>query len=246
MAHDTRPILFIGDIQGCSTELADLLQAAGFDPARHLLLPLGDTINRGPDAAGVLRLLRENRAEPLQGNHERWLLAAGGRSKRPPRNKSGSAWYQLAAADLLEETLRWMRQWPLLREGPDWIAVHAGLHPTLPPRETPPDFLTEVRYCDGQGRRPADPDGTLASAPPGFQPWFDFYHGPRTVIFGHWARLGLIERERLYGLDTGCVYGNALTGLWWPERRLVQVPSRQPRVYDVTGPDRPRTAERPA
>ena len=25
------------------------------------------------------------------------------------------------------------------------------------------------------------------------------------------------------GLDTGCVYGGRLTGLWWPEDALVQV-----------------------
>lgn len=240
MALDARPILFVGDIQGCAAELADLLRAAGFDPARHLLLPLGDTVNRGPDAAGVLRLLREHRAEPLQGNHERWLLAAAARGKAPRNRHGGSGWHQLATAGLLEEALRWMSHWPPLREGEGWIAVHAGLHPSLPPRETPPEFLTEVRYCNAAGERPAEPDGTLGDAPPGFRPWFDFYRGPRTAIFGHWARLGLIERERLYGLDTGCVYGQALTGLWWPERRLVQVPSRQPRVHDVTGPDRLR------
>ena len=246
MTFDARPILLVGDIQGCSAELGALLRAAGFNPARHLLLPLGDTVNRGPDAAGVMRLLRAHRAEPLQGNHEQWLLAAAGPGETPPRNKPGSAWHQLAAAGLLEDSLRWMRQWPLLRAGDGWIAVHAGLHPTLLPEQTPPEFLAGVRYCDARGGRPAEPDGTLGEPPPGFQPWFDFYRGTRTVIFGHWARRGLIARDRLYGLDTGCVYGHALTGLWWPERRLVQVPSQQPRVHAVTGPDRPTAAGRQA
>jgi hypothetical protein len=121
-----------------------------------------------------------------------------------------------------------MRSWPLFRQGEDWIVVHAGLHPRLAPGETDPAFLTEVRFCTAEGRRPDEPDGKLAAPPAGFLPWYDFYQGARTVIFGHWARQGLLLRGWLRGLDTGCVYGGPLTGLWWPEDRIVQVPSRQP------------------
>ena len=34
---------------------------------------------------------------------------------------------------------------------------------------------------------------------------------------------------RVRGLDTGCVYGKRLSGLWWPEDKLVQVEAA--RVY---------------
>ena len=72
------------------------------------------------------------------------------------------------------------------------------------------------------------PDGKLLEPPEGFRPWHAFYSGQDAVIYGHWARQGLTVRERLRGLDTGCVYGGQLTGLWWPADRLVQVESRQP------------------
>jgi bis(5'-nucleosyl)-tetraphosphatase (symmetrical) len=222
-----RPIFFVGDIQGCAEELARLLLAAGFHRGARLI-PVGDTVNRGPDAAGVLRLLREWEAEPILGNHERHLLAvAEGRAAPEPR-REGSALAQLREAGAFEEAVAWMRTWPLCRRGPGWIVVHAGLHPRLPPEQTDPDFLTEVRFCTAEGRRPDFPDGKLLAPPPGFRPWYEFYAGSETVIFGHWARLGLLRRERLRGLDTGCVYGGQLTGLWWPEDRIVQVPSRRP------------------
>jgi bis(5'-nucleosyl)-tetraphosphatase (symmetrical) len=222
------PILFVGDIQGCSSELALLLDRAGFRPGRHRLIPVGDTINRGPDAPGVLRQLREAQAEPILGNHERHLLAVARRRERGEWRKQGSAFDQLLGAGELEAAVAWIETWPLFREEEDWIAVHAGLHPRLPPAETPADFLTEVRFCTEAGERPRGADGKLLAPPPGFGPWYDFYRGPRTVIFGHWARLGLFLRGPLRGLDSGCVYGGPLTGLWWPEDRVVQVPSGQP------------------
>jgi bis(5'-nucleosyl)-tetraphosphatase (symmetrical) len=254
------PILFVGDIQGCAEPLARLLERARFDPARHRLVPLGDTINRGPDAAGVLRLLREVNAQPILGNHEHALLALDGpapadstapaNSKAPasgpapatsPVPASGaapakstaplpswtrgprSAYEQLQAAGMWEDALAWLRTWPLWRRGPGWIAVHAGLHPSLAPERTEAEYLTTVRLCLADGALPPETLDENAAAAAGYLPWHGFYHGADTVLFGHWARQGLLWRERLRGLDTGCVYGRQLSGLWWPEDRLVQV-----------------------
>jgi len=231
---DARPVLFVGDIHGCRSELERLLEVAGFRPGDHRLLPVGDTINRGPDAPGVLDLLRETGAEPLLGNHELALLALRGRDAPPNwALRSRSAWHQLQAAERWERDMAWVAAWPLFREGPGWIAVHAGLHPTLPPARTDPAFLTEVRFCDAAGRRPEVPERSPTEPPPGFRPWFEHLNGAhaagrRTVVFGHWARRGLEVGPGWWGLDTGCVYGRQLTGLWWPEGRLVQVPSAQP------------------
>jgi bis(5'-nucleosyl)-tetraphosphatase (symmetrical) len=226
---DDRPILFVGDIQGCAEELAHLLDQAGYQAGRHRLIPVGDTINRGPDAPGVVALLRRQGAEPITGNHELALLKTAVRAhpvETPDRSRSAFA--QLLAAGQWEQTLEWIRSWPHARSGSGWVAVHGGVHPRLPVERTPPCYLANVRYCTPGGERPAIEDGSLEEAPPGFRPWYEFYHGERTVIFGHWARRGLIVQGRVRGLDSGCVYGGQLTGLWWPEDRLVQVPSRQP------------------
>lgn len=34
-----------------------------------------------------------------------------------------------------------------------------------------------------------------------------------TVVFGHWAALGLMLRENLVALDSGCVWGNRLSAV---------------------------------
>jgi bis(5'-nucleosyl)-tetraphosphatase (symmetrical) len=69
-----------------------------------------------------------------------------------------------------------------------------------------------------------------AAAPAGFVPWFDHparATGDTPVVFGHWSTLGLLNRPDAIGLDTGCVWGGALTALGWPGRALRQVPCPQ-------------------
>ena len=45
----------------------------------------------------------------------------------------------------------------------------------------------------------------------------------RPIVFGHWSTLGLMQREDAVCLDTGCLWGGALTAMSWPQRAVVQV-----------------------
>jgi bis(5'-nucleosyl)-tetraphosphatase (symmetrical) len=42
------------------------------------------------------------------------------------------------------------------------------------------------------------------------------------VIFGHWASLGLRVRPDIVALDTGCVWGRALSALRLEDRHIAQ------------------------
>jgi bis(5'-nucleosyl)-tetraphosphatase (symmetrical) len=193
-------ILFVGDVQGCAAELRELLRVADFDSRHHRLALCGDLVNRGPDSAGVLELARRLDALTVIGNHEVALLEG----RRTPtldevRRQLGSA---------LDEWLAWIESWPAFVPGDGYILVHAGIAPGKRPEQCTREELTELRTVDGQ-------------------PWFDFWRGPETVIFGHWAQRGKVDLERCKGLDTGCVYGGRLTGLWWPRLEWVSVPARR-------------------
>lgn len=71
--------LAIGDVHGCATALAGLLEfvAPGSD---DVVVTLGDYVDRGPDSRGVIDLLLELgsscRHIPLRGNHEIMMLDA--------------------------------------------------------------------------------------------------------------------------------------------------------------------------
>lgn len=92
--------------------------------------------------------------------------------------------------------------------------------------------LTRIRYCDASGRLGFGDKGPPGSQTQGWLPWFDLAHRrshAARVIFGHWSTLGLIRRDNLLGLDTGCIWGGALTAVDLEDGRCWQVPSQSPR-----------------
>lgn len=93
--------------------------------------------------------------------------------------------------------------------------------------------LTRLRYCRLDGRMDLAPKGAPGSQPADRLPWFDL-PARRTVdtrvIIGHWSTLGLLRREHLLALDTGCVWGGALTAVSLEDpERLWQQPAAHPR-----------------
>ncbi|MDE2050459.1 MAG: symmetrical bis(5'-nucleosyl)-tetraphosphatase [Gammaproteobacteria bacterium] len=78
------------------------------------------------------------------------------------------------------------------------------------------NVLTRVRVCTNDGRINLRLKGKPPAAGSEWLPWFDI-ESRRTrgnrVIFGHWSALGLIVRDDVIGLDSGCVWGGALTAL---------------------------------
>jgi bis(5'-nucleosyl)-tetraphosphatase (symmetrical) len=87
--------------------------------------------------------------------------------------------------------------------------------------------LTRLRFVAGDGTMDFTVKQGAAAAPPGLMPWFDHpapaWRGT-PIVFGHWSTLGLMLRDDAVCLDSGCVWGGALTALGWPSRRLFQTP----------------------
>jgi bis(5'-nucleosyl)-tetraphosphatase (symmetrical) len=70
--------------------------------------------------------------------------------------------------------------------------------------------------------------GELADVPKGYMPWFDVpSRATQTsqVIFGHWSALGLQQRDNVYALDTGCLWGGQLTAMNLQTKEITQVQS---------------------
>lgn len=89
--------------------------------------------------------------------------------------------------------------------------------------------FTRMRFCEADGTLELKTKEGAGAAPPGCMPWF---HVPgrsakdTPIAFGHWSTLGAIDRPALLALDTGCVWGGSLSGVWVGDGRRdwVQVP----------------------
>jgi len=76
--------------------------------------------------------------------------------------------------------------------------------------------LTRIRFCSAEGRLDFKTKESAGGALPGFMPWFDVpgrQTAEQPIAFGHWSTLGLINRPDLLALDTGCVWGGALSAM---------------------------------
>jgi bis(5'-nucleosyl)-tetraphosphatase (symmetrical) len=76
------------------------------------------------------------------------------------------------------------------------------------------NVFTRVRVCTAEGKVDLKMKGSPTKAKPPFRPWFEFDERKSRetrLIFGHWSALGYVNDHGVVGLDTGCVWGNALT-----------------------------------
>jgi bis(5'-nucleosyl)-tetraphosphatase (symmetrical) len=95
--------------------------------------------------------------------------------------------------------------------------------------------LTRIRLVTADGTLELTLKDGAHGAPAGYLPWFEA-PGRRTqgvpIAFGHWSALGLVNRPDLLSLDTGCVWGGALTAVRIDDgaREVIQVDCERRRV----------------
>lgn len=124
-------IYAIGDVQGCRSQLEQLIKKL---PKDGKIICVGDLVNRGPDSLGTLRLLKglqeAGRAECILGNHDLHLLARDAGIRSP---KSLDTLEPILKAPDRKELIHWLRHRPMaLYSGHDYfntLFVHAGVLP---------------------------------------------------------------------------------------------------------------------
>lgn len=214
-------IIAIGDIHGCHSEFAELLQRVAPRPDDRLIL-LGDLINRGPDSLSVLDLARDYGAISVLGNHEKRLLDfyhTGDATLLNGNDADTAAKLRPADWTYLEQMLPTYTVPEL-----EVVFVHGGFLPTTPWSAQPVEVITQIQVIDEDGqaaKRSSCPTGTL---------WADRWTGPPFVVYGHTPRPEIYKLKWSVGIDTACVMGGHLTAFILPEKRCVQVKAH--RRYD--------------
>jgi len=237
----------IGDIHGRDDLLAELLagieaDSARRDPAKRVVVFLGDLIDRGPASKEVVERLRTYRPAGtrlvfLAGNHEEVLLRIlDGESRLVPD------WLRFGGAECLRsygadpdrlrriaparalETIRsaipqshaeFLRSFDDTFCAGNYLFVHAGIRPGIPLAEQAPSDLRWIR-------EPFLTDG----ADHGF-----------LVVHGHTIREGIDERTNRIGIDTGAYRFGVLTavGLEGGDRWFIQAGAGQANFTDSLG-----------
>jgi hypothetical protein len=208
-------LIVIGDVHGCSRELDALLDRIGVTRDDRVVF-VGDLVAKGPNTRLVLATARRLGGEVTLGNHEKRLLDArdARRAGRPPPRLDPTQ--ERLLDELTDE------DWAFIDSMPLWIdvnplvrVVHAGIVPGVPMHEQDPHDLVTLRSISENGE-PSSKWGP---------PWALRYEGPPHIVFGHYARKDPQIHAHATGLDTGCVYGGALTALVVPRGSSPPPPS---------------------
>ncbi|MEO8715045.1 MAG: metallophosphoesterase family protein [Acetobacteraceae bacterium] len=211
-----RRVYAIGDIHGCLSQLTALYAMITADLAARpiaapLLLHIGDYVDRGPDTAGVIELLRHG--PPIQGlptvnlrgNHEQtmiealageraagtdWLFHGGkpallsyGLDPDGPR----AAW----RAAVPDSHMAFLHGLTLMHREGGYVFAHAGIRPGVRLEDQTQDDLLRIR-----------------------QPFlFTERDFGVVVVHGHTPTKAPVIRANRIGIDTGAVFGGGLTCL---------------------------------
>jgi len=211
----------IGDIHGCSDMLSELLARIKPIGQNDTVVFMGDYIDRGNDSRGVIDIVLKLRAEhqrviTLMGNHEFMLLGAvKGYGHQEFLNMGGDATlksYDIApgslndlAAKLPRNHLAFLQDLLPYWEDEDHIYVHAGLQPGVHLTQQSPDWLfwSREEFIDS------------------------IYNYGKKVIYGHTPHEKPKVDDNKIGIDTGAVYGGALTCLVLPENKFISVETQK-------------------
>lgn len=183
-----------------------------------------DTLERILGAPDRERLLTWLRHRPMLHRQDHWLMVHAG---LPPD------WSP-------EEAVQHARELETTLQGPGWRHFLQHMYGNEPRRWSPElegqdrlrfiaNALTRTRYLYPDGSLDYQHKLGLGSAPPGLIPWFDFpgrRSGAARILVGHWSTLGLVLRQDVVALDTGCLWGGALTAFRLEDGQVFQVTCR--------------------
>ncbi len=229
------PFDLIGDVHGCFDELVALLGQLGYrvgadlgvtpPPGRKVVF-LGDLVDRGPGVPDVLRLVmgmvESGAALCVPGNHEMKLLRAlTGRQVQLTHGLPESMAQLSAEPPAFVESVKAFLDGltsHFVLDGGRLVVAHAGLKEEMHGRGS-----GRVRDFALYGETTGETDEY--GLPVRYQ-WANDYRGKAMVVYGHtpvpyppqWLNNTIC-------LDTGCVFGGALTALRYPEKELVSVPA---------------------
>lgn len=229
--HESGPFDIIGDVHGCFDELVLLLEELGYrfegttvtPPKGRKAVFVGDLVDRGPKVPQVLKLVMDmvenDTAICVPGNHDIKLMKAlQGRNVRHTHGLAESL-QQLESEtpDFREQVKEFIftRTSHYVLDGGNLVVAHAGMREDMQGRAS-----GKVREFALYGETTGETD---EFGLPVRHNWAAEYRGRARVVYGHTPVPEPEWLNNTINVDTGCVFGGALTALRYPEREPVSV-----------------------
>lgn len=234
----------IGDIHGCFMEFQQLTKELQYSwdsgipvhPDGRKLAFVGDLTDRGPQSLKVIEVVYElskhHSAYYTPGNHcnKLYRYFSGNKVQVTHGLETTVAEFKALARNEQKRVKTMFRElyeksplYLILDEG-NLVISHAGIREE-DIGKAPSEVKTFVLYGDITGEKHQD-------GSPVRRDWAKNYHGKATIVYGHTPVPQPRIINQTYNIDTGAVFGGALTALRYPEMALISVPSTMPYVKE--------------
>lgn len=222
-------LYIIGDVHGCFNTLLALIDKL---PNKHpTLVFVGDLVDRGPHSAHVLDWVINNNHLCVKGNHEAVMADALSNSNVSPVTKNlwlknGGDTTLLSYRDfdkkVLKDHLDWIKQLPNYLEfnipdenGKTLFITHGFALPYFS-KKNEKDIAVKLR--NNKLKKMIATERVQEH----YKYEENFLDYPIFNIFGHELCKNVIIKDSYAAIDTGCVFGDYLTALEWPSKRIFQ------------------------
>jgi len=230
---------FVGDLVNRGPQSAQTVRFAKRLGARQVTVLGNHDLYLLLIAAGIKKPHRSDTYDELLTAPDRDELVDWLRRQKMMHASGG---YAMVHAGLLpqwsvEHALALAREVEAALQGPDYREFLANMFGNEPARWSDElagydrlrvivNAMSRMRLVTPEGSMEFRHKAGLDNLPAGYLPWYDVpgraSSGER-IIFGHWAALGLLVREDVVCLDSGCVWGRALSALSLEDRQVYQV-----------------------
>ncbi|QPC46089.1 bis(5'-nucleosyl)-tetraphosphatase PrpE [Mangrovibacillus cuniculi] len=237
----------IGDIHGCLQEFKELTVALDYDWSSGLPIHkdrtlgfVGDLTDRGPNSLKVVdivyELVKTQKSIYVPGNHcDKYYRFLIGRNVQQKHGlETTVAEYERLSAKQQEkakEQFIWLYEnSPLyaVLDNAKLVIAHAGMKDAYIGR-TDKKVKTFVLYGDITGE-------THEDGFPVRRDWAKEHTGDTWIVYGHTPVKTPRFVNNTVNIDTGCIFGNKLTAIRYPEMSTLSVPSTMPYVEEKFRP----------
>ncbi len=230
-------LIIYGDIHGCLDEFKDLRKRIAPEND-DIEVSVGDILNKGPHSLATLRFVREHGILTVMGNNEEKMIKYYKKFQKEntPFLKKITENEKETLIGMGPEDFKFLSRLPYFLKFDTLTVVHGGIPNDLdlskPLTKEAKKALTLYRFLDRNYRM--IPYGDFEHR---YVFWSDIYDGHEGfVVFGHHPFEQPKISPHAIGIDTGCVYGGALTAIIYEMRekrvrlesyRFEQVPAKK-------------------
>ena len=207
-------VIIYGDIHGCLYEFEELRKKIEVSK-NDIEISVGDFLNKGPYSLNTLRYLNYHDIRAVMGNNEEKIIRLYQKYQKEgkPYLKKIKKSDKKTILELEDKDINYLKSLPYYMKIDALTIVHGGIVNGMKLSEDMPEgekkLLTQLRFFN-KAHEPIPYDD--------FENretfWSEEYDGKEGfVIFGHHPFPEVKIDKYAIGIDTGCVYGGALTAI---------------------------------